>query len=102
MEEGETYERLELPYRPDENVQLVAERNVTGLAGPGLEAEQQINTRELPDSANRGQELGEIEVVVGEQRVGSSPLVAREGYEEASIWQRLWSGIRGIFERITG
>lgn len=102
VEEGERYEELPLPYRPDESVQLVAERNVTGLAGPGIEAEQNVETRELPDSANRGQELGEIEVLVGDQNVGSSPLVAREGYEEASFWQRLWSGIRGIFENITG
>jgi serine-type D-Ala-D-Ala carboxypeptidase (penicillin-binding protein 5/6) len=31
------------------------------------------------------------------ERVGVSPLVARKGYEEASLWERVWYTVGGIF-----
>ena len=46
-----------------------------------------------------GEELGEVEVLVDGQSVGSSPLVAQEGYEEASLWNRAWYAIEGLAER---
>ena len=49
-----------------------------------------MTTREeLPSSADAGDELGEVEVLVDGESIGTSPLVAQEGYEEASIWRRI-------------
>jgi serine-type D-Ala-D-Ala carboxypeptidase (penicillin-binding protein 5/6) len=53
---------------------------------------------ELPAGAEAGQRLGEIEVLVGGEVVGSSPLVAAEGYEEASIWDKIRYVVGGIWE----
>jgi len=52
--------------------------------------ERRATTEELPPSASAGEELGEVEVLVDGQNVGSSPLVAQEGYEEASLWDKAW------------
>ncbi len=40
-----------------------------------------------------------MEVLVDGQSVGSSPLVAQEGYEEASLWDRAWYAVEGLAER---
>ena len=40
-----------------------------------------------------------MEVLVDGQSVGSSPLVAQEGYEEASLWDRTWYAVEGLLER---
>ena len=45
---------------------------------------------DLPGSAEAGAKLGEIVVRVDGERVGESPLVARKGYDEASLWERMW------------
>jgi serine-type D-Ala-D-Ala carboxypeptidase (penicillin-binding protein 5/6) len=52
---------------------------------------------DLPASARPGTKLGEVVVKVDGERVGESPLVARKGYEEASLWQRVWYTVGGIF-----
>jgi serine-type D-Ala-D-Ala carboxypeptidase (penicillin-binding protein 5/6) len=62
------------------------------------EVERRVTTGELPPEAAAGQELGEVQVFVDGQRVGSSPLVAQEGYEEASILQKVWYGIQGAWD----
>jgi D-alanyl-D-alanine carboxypeptidase (penicillin-binding protein 5/6) len=91
---GNTFANLELPYRRDESVKLVAARNVSGLAGPGLKVKRQVTHEETPPSAKKGSQLGTVKVSVEGQSVGSSPLVVKEGYDSASLWQRVtyWAG----------
>jgi len=92
---GSVHGELQLPFRRDESVKLVAAKSVQGLAGPGLKVEERVTKRkEAPPAAEAGRELGEIEVSVDGKSVGSSPLVAQKGYEEAGIWQRVkyWGG----------
>ncbi len=100
--EGEVYEELALPFRREEFVGLVAARDVPGPAGPGLEVERRVTAREAPPAAKAGQELGTVEVMVDGESVGSSPLVTKRGYEEASLWQkvRYWSS--GLAMRVSG
>ena len=90
---GEVYEEPALPFRREESVGLVAARDVPGPAGPGLEIERRVTVKEAPPAAKAGQELGTVEVMVDGESVGSSPLVTKRGYEEASLWQkvRYWS-----------
>ena len=85
----QVYEELQLPFRREESVGLVAAKDVPGLVGPGLEAERRITAREAPPEAKAGQELGTVEVLVNGKSVGSSPLVTRRGFEEASLWQKI-------------
>lgn len=95
VSEGDVHGELQLPFRRDESVKLVAAERVSGLAGPGLEVEERVTRRkEAPPAAEAGRRLGEIEVLVDGRSVGSTPLVAQRGYEEAGIWQRVkyWGG----------
>ncbi|CAN5733216.1 D-alanyl-D-alanine carboxypeptidase family protein [soil metagenome] len=98
VKKGEEFEKLEVPFRRDESVALVADKEVVATSGPGLEVERKVNTKELPDSAKAGQELGMVETLVAGQKVGQSPLVAKNGYEEASFWTKSWYRIRSLFE----
>ena len=107
--QDEVYEESPLPYRPEEFVALAATRDVTGLVDSSSDVERRITVQEeLPPSASAGEELGEVEVLVDGQRVGESPLVAQEGYEEASLWRKatytvgrflssVWESITGLF-----
>jgi D-alanyl-D-alanine carboxypeptidase (penicillin-binding protein 5/6) len=88
VERGKVYSEPPLPYRRGESVGLVAAKELTGPTGPGLEVERRIIEEELPHAARVGQVLGTIEVLVDGQSVGSSPLVAEKGYEEASLWDK--------------
>ncbi len=100
---GEAYEELSLPYRPEETVELAAAEDVTGVVGADSEVERRVTTEEeLPPSAAAGEELGEVEVLVDGQRVGESPLVAQEGYEEASLWDRISYTAGDLLERAQG
>ncbi len=95
------FKKLQLPYRREESVQLVAEKSVSGLGGPGLEVEQRVQVeKEAPPSAEAGQELGTVEVFVDGRSAGTTPLVTAKGYDEAGLWQktRYWTGgaLRGI------
>jgi serine-type D-Ala-D-Ala carboxypeptidase (penicillin-binding protein 5/6) len=94
VERGDPYAELKLPYRRGETVNLVADRDVSALAGPGLEVERRPTNKEAPPSAKTGTKLGTVEVSVDGRSVGSSPLVVQEGYEEASLWQKVtyWAG----------
>jgi D-alanyl-D-alanine carboxypeptidase (penicillin-binding protein 5/6) len=100
--EGEVYEELALPFRREESVGLVAARDVPGPAGPGLEVERRVTAREAPPAAKAGQELGTVEVLVDGVSVGTSPLLTKRGYEEASLWQkvRYWSS--GAAMKVSG
>jgi D-alanyl-D-alanine carboxypeptidase (penicillin-binding protein 5/6) len=94
----EPYEKLPLPYRRDESVDLVATEDVFGPVDAASEVERRVTTPEPPPSARAGQELGEVEVLIGGQSVGRSPLVTRQGYEEASLWQRVTHAVGGLFQ----
>jgi serine-type D-Ala-D-Ala carboxypeptidase (penicillin-binding protein 5/6) len=89
VERREPYTELELPYRRGETVKLVAAKDVTALAGPGLEVVRRKTSQEAPPSAKAGRKVGTVEVSVDGRSVGSSPLVVQKGYEEASIWQKV-------------
>src|SRR5918997_2870897 len=94
VKQGADFADLELPYRRDETVRLVAAKNATALAGPGLEVERRPTNKEAPSSAETGRTLGAVAVSVEGHSVGSSPLVVQKGYEAASLWQKVtyWAG----------
>jgi D-alanyl-D-alanine carboxypeptidase (penicillin-binding protein 5/6) len=98
VEQDETFEELEVPYRRGETIDLAAAERVAGPSGPGVEVERKVETQEPPPEAEAGQELGEIEILANGQSVGSTPLIAKSGYEEASIWQKAWYWVQGLFE----
>ena len=95
---GEKYAGADVPYRREESIDLVAARDVEGLvnASPGVEREITV-TKNPPVSARAGTRLGEVVVKVDGRVVGESPLVARRGYEEASLWERVWYTVGGVF-----
>ena len=94
VERGDPYAKLKLPYRRGETVKLVADRDVSALAGPGLKVERRPTNKEAPPSAEAGRKLGTVAVSVEGRSVGSSPLVVQKGYEAASLWQKVtyWAG----------
>ena len=96
---GEQYAGSGVPYRRDESVDLVAAEKVEGLVDASPEVEREIIvTKNPPDSARAGTRLGEVVVKVDGRVVGDSPLVARRGYEEASLWERVWYTVGGVVE----
>jgi len=96
--EGRRYASVDVPYRRDETVELVARDSVDGLvdANPDVEREVEL-TEDLPDAARAGTRLGEVVVKVDGKKVGETALVAKKGYEEASLGQRVWYTVGGIF-----
>ena len=97
--EDRRYARAGVPFRREEKVELVAAKNVEGLVDGGSEVEREVNVvGELPPSAKPGTRLGEVVVRVDGERVGESPLVAKKGYEEASLGDRVWYTVGGLFE----
>ena len=99
----ESYGEVAPPYRPEEFVELAATDEVMGLVDADAEVEREVTTREeLPPSASAGDELGEVEVFVDGQSVGTSPLVAQEGYEEASVWRRISYTAGNLLDRAQG
>ena len=95
VSQDEVYEEVPLPYRRGESVELIATQDVEAPVDPNSEVERQVTTPEPPPEAEAGEELGEVEVLVDGRSVGSSPLVAQEGYEVASLWDRAWSWLFG-------
>ena len=85
---GKVYRETPLPYRQGQPVGLAAAKGLVGPTGPGLKVERRIKEAKLPPAARAGQRLGAVEVLVDGQSLGSSPLVAEKGYEEASLWDR--------------
>lgn len=103
INQDEVYEEAALPYRPEESVGLAATEEVVGLVDDSSEVERNVTLQEeLPPSASAGEELGEVEVMVNGRSVGSSPLVAQEGYEEASLWRKISSTAGGAVEWVQG
>ena len=99
VQQGDVYEGAPLPYRRGETVELTATEEVAAPVASNSEVERRVTTEELPPEAEPGQRLGEVEVFVDGQSIGRSALVAEEGYEEASLWDRAWYSVRGIAER---
>lgn len=97
--EGARYAGVGVPYRPEETVDLLAARSVADLVDAGSEIEWEAEVvDDLPEEAERGERLGTVVALVDGEPVGESPLVAREGYEAASLWQRVWYTVGVIFE----
>jgi D-alanyl-D-alanine carboxypeptidase (penicillin-binding protein 5/6) len=96
--EGKQYARADVPYRRGETVDLVAKENVDGLVDGNSRVGRGVQVFEdMPPSARPGTKLGAVVVRVDGEIVGESPLVARKGYEEASLWERVWYTVEGIF-----
>jgi D-alanyl-D-alanine carboxypeptidase (penicillin-binding protein 5/6) len=89
VEREDPYAEVELPYRRGETVKLVAAKDISALAGPGLKVVRRTTNEEAPPSAESGSKLGTVTVWVDGRNVGSSPLVVQKGYEEASLWQKV-------------
>ena len=99
VREGERYAEAPVPYRRNEEIGLVAEGVVDGLVGVGEPAEQRVEiVGEMPPEARPGTRLGKVEAYVGGEKVGESPLVTQEGYEEASVLRKVWYTAGGIFD----
>src|SRR5215217_3871556 len=99
VSQDEVYGEMPLPYRRGESVELVAEEDVAAAIDPNSEVERRATNEEPPPSAEAGQRLGEVEVFVDGQSAGRSPLLAREGYEEASWFDMAWYGIGWVFDQ---
>ena len=97
--EGERYAEAPVPYRRDEEINLVAEGPVDGLVATGEAVETRVEVLgEMPPEARAGTPLGRVEAYVGGEKVGEAGLVAATGYEEASIFRKVWYTAGGIFE----
>jgi D-alanyl-D-alanine carboxypeptidase (penicillin-binding protein 5/6) len=97
--EGRRYASVDVPYRREETIELVAEGSVDGLVDASPDVEREVDLAEdLPDAARAGTRLGEVVVKVDGEKVGETHLVAKKGYEEASLGQRVWYTVGGIFE----
>ncbi len=99
------YDEITLPYRRDESRKLVAAKSAEELVGPGTEIERQVKTGEPPASAQKGDEIGTIDLSIDGRNVKSVPLVVREGYKEASFWDHVqytslnaWRATRKFFD----
>ena len=88
VQQGDVYEGAPLPYRWGESVELSATEEVAAPIASSSEVERRVTTEELPQEAEAGEELGEVEVFVDGQSIGRSALVAKEGYAEATLWDK--------------
>ncbi len=97
--EGKRYASIGVPYRRGKSIDLVAKGDVDDLvdASPDIKREVDL-VKDPPDSARAGTKLGEVVVKVDGEQVGETPLVASKGYEKASLGQRVWYTVEGIFE----
>jgi serine-type D-Ala-D-Ala carboxypeptidase (penicillin-binding protein 5/6) len=97
---GDRYATAQVPYRRDEMVGIVAEESVVGLVDASSRVQRRVRImEELPASAQPGTRLGEIVAEVDGREVGESPLVAAEGYREASVGERIWYTTSGLWRK---
>ena len=95
---GEKYAEADVPYRRGERVGLVAKESVEGLVDGDPEVGREVRVfKDLPGSAKAGTTLGKVVVSVDGEQVGETPLVASRGYDAASLWERVWYTVGGIF-----
>ena len=96
---GKRYARADVPYRRGEKIDLVAKNAVPGLVDGDPKVEREVELAgEMPGTIRPGDRLGRVVVKVDGERVGEAPLVARSGYEEASVGEKVWYTVEGIFE----
>jgi len=97
--EGQRYASIKAPYRREQSMDLVAQESVDGLvdANPDVERDVEL-VKDLPPSAKAGTRLGEVVVEVDGEKMGKTRLVAQKGCEEASLGQRVWYTVEGIFQ----
>jgi D-alanyl-D-alanine carboxypeptidase (penicillin-binding protein 5/6) len=70
-----------------------------GLVEASSDVERNVDlVEDLPDSARVGTRLGEVVVKVDGKKIGETRLLAEKGYERASLGQRVWYTVEGIFE----
>ncbi len=97
--EGKQYAKVNVPYRRGEKVDLIAKNNVPGLVKDDPSVERQILlVDEMPDEIRSGDRLGRVVARADGERVGETALVARRGYEEASVGEKVWYTVEGVFE----
>jgi len=97
--EGKPYASIDVPYSRGKSVDLLAQGGVDGLVDASPEVERDVDlVEDPPDSARAGTKLGEVVVEVDGKKVGEIRLVAEKGYEEASLGQRVWYTVGGIFQ----
>lgn len=94
VEEGQVYDEREIPFR-GRTIELEAADTISGTVEEGANVERNIRGGDLPDSAQQGDEVGQVEVVVGGESVGTSALLAAEGYDEAPWWQKITGRVTG-------
>jgi hypothetical protein len=76
----------------------VTQSSVDGLVDASSDVERNVDlVEDLPDSARVGTRLGEVVKVDG-KKSGETRLLAEKGYEKASLGQRVWYTVEGIFE----
>jgi D-alanyl-D-alanine carboxypeptidase len=102
VRQDEAYGEIPLPYRRGETAELIAEDDVAGPVDANSEVERRVTTEDPPSSAEAGQRLGDVEVFIDGQSIGDSPLVTREGYSEATVWDKAWYAVGSVFELIRG
>ena len=97
--EGKRYASIDVLYRREETVDLVARGSVDGVvdADPNVEREV-VLVMDLPAPARAETGLGEVVLKVDGKKVGETRLVAKKGYEKASLGQRVWYTVEGILE----
>ncbi len=96
---GKRYASVDVPYRREESVDLVAQSSVDGLVDASPDVERDVAlVKDLPDSARAGTRLLEVVVKVDGRKVGETRLLAKKDYEKASLGQRVWYTVEGIFE----
>lgn len=96
--EGERYAKADVPYRRSEKIDLVASEAVEVLVNGAADVELKTEVPgELPDSTVPGTRLGRVVAVVDGKKVGESSLVAKQGYGEASLVERAWFTVEGIW-----
>jgi len=77
----------------------VTQSSVDGLVDASSDVERNVDlVEDLPDSARVGTRLGEVVVKVDGKKIGETRLLAEKGYEKASLGQRVWYTVEGIFE----
>jgi serine-type D-Ala-D-Ala carboxypeptidase (penicillin-binding protein 5/6) len=98
VQEGARYAQPELPYRRGKTVGLVAEHDLEELVNEYSEVGTKIQIMEdIPGSVKAGTRLGEVVVSVDGERVGEVALLTERGYREASLWEKTWYTIEGIW-----
>lgn len=96
--QGDLYTKADLPYRRGKEIGLVAKKDILGLVDADSKVQREVEImKELPDSAEPGTRLGTVIAKVDGKRIGESALVAKRSYEKASLPQRAWYTVSGVF-----